>query len=167
MKLHTAITIIVATVILASSTIILGFSYSYNSDERDLRNKIESQMDIVDEEFCDLWYSVADICNIPDAYEHEFRNICPALLYGNCEHSDADILKWIKGKNKKFSDNSYTYLLHSIEAQRIAFIKDQKILLNYINEHNSLVESYPAAWLISNKEEIYYDPILPYKHEDK
>lgn len=164
MKLHTAIIIIIATALLATSTIILGFSYSYNSDEKELRNKIEVQMDIVDEEFCNLWYSVADICGLPDAYEHEFRDICPAILYGNCEHSDADVLKWIKGKNKKFSDNSYSYLLHSIEAQRVALVKDQKILINYINEHNALVNSYPAEWLIVNKEPIYYSPILPYNH---
>ncbi len=167
MKLHTAIIIIISSVILAVSTIILGFSYSYNSDEMKLRSKIEMQMDIVDEEFCDLWYSVADICRLPDVYENEFRNICPALLYGNCEHSDADVLKWIKGKNKKFSDNSYTYLLHTIESQRIAFIKDQKILLNYINEHNALINSYPAMWLLKNKAPIYYEPILPYDHGDK
>ena len=46
--------------------------------------------------------------------------------------------------------------MQTIEVQRLSFAKSQERMLDIIREHETLCNTYPSKWFVSNKTPIEY-----------
>jgi hypothetical protein len=68
-------------------------------------------------------------------------------------------MKWIQEANPDFDTSLYKDLMQAIEAQRMYFQTSQKRMLDIIRERETLINSMPQKWFISNKSSIHYTVI--------
>lgn len=160
MNIRIGIIIIISTFIFSFGIIYLGFTISYNREEEALREQIYTEINVADEEFCNIWFSITEDLNISDEYEEEFRKVLPFLLYGTSDEDDVVVTNWLENKSKRFYKSHYNTIRNSVEIYRIEFIKNQDALLAHIKEREELCNYYPGMFFICHKEKIYYEPIL-------
>lgn len=65
-------------------------------------------------------------------------------------------MKMITESNPAFDTSLYQHLMQSIDVQRASFANAQQRMLDVIRERDTLLESMPSKWFISNKSKIDY-----------
>jgi hypothetical protein len=65
-------------------------------------------------------------------------------------------MKWIQEANPDFDTSLYRDLMQAIEVQRAYFNNAQERMLDVIRQRETLLNSMPACWFISDKSEIEY-----------
>ncbi len=160
MSIKTAIFIIIGSAIFAFGAIYAGFSFSYNTDERSLRETINTQIDVANNDICDIWDIISSELCIDDIYEEEFRKICPELLFGSTDEEHNIVINWLSIRSSRFKEENYDKILTTIDVYRLDFIKTQTNILDNIQKHQELCTSYPSSFFVCDKSEIPYVPIL-------
>lgn len=130
--------------------------FSYNNQEVELRQQTEAQRGKVEANFDAMWKIISQQAQVTDEYKDAFKEIYPALIEGRYSQGDGTFMKWIQESNPDFDASLYKTLMQTIEVQRISFTKDQARMLDIIREHETLCETYPGKWFISNKTPIEY-----------
>lgn len=137
----------------------LSMYFSYNNEEVALRKQAEAQRGKVEGVFDTMWKTISQQAQVSNEYKDAFKEIYPDLIAGRYSQGDGSLMKWIQEANPEFDTSLYKQLMQTIEVQRIQFQKSQERMLDLIREHETLCETYPSKWFISNKTPIEYTVI--------
>lgn len=148
----TLIAIIVAAVVII---ILVGMYITYNNKEIALRKEAEAQRGKVESVHDKMWKTIQQKANVTDQYRETFEKVYPELISGRYA-SDSSSMKWIKEANPDFDTSLYRDLMQAIEVQRAYFNNAQERMLDVIRQRETLINTMPACWFISNKTEIEY-----------
>lgn len=148
----TAICIIAIAVI---AVILIGMYISYNNREVSLRKEADAQKGKVESVHDRVWKILQQKAGATEQYREAFERIYPELI-GNRYADDQTTMKWIQESNPDFDTSLYQDLMQAIEIQRTAFDQTQQRMLDVIRERETLLESIPAKFFISNKTPIDY-----------
>lgn len=152
--------LIILVAIVVTLGVIIGLEYLvYNNKEVGLRKQVEAQRGKVEANYDAMWKIISQQAQVSDKYREAFREIYPDLISGRYSQGDGSLMKWIQEQNPEFSPELYKTLMETIEVQRISFTKDQARMLDLIREHETLINTYPGVWFISNKTPIEYTVI--------
>lgn len=138
---------------------VLGMYFSYNNQEVALRKQAEAQRGKVEGVFDTMWKTISQQAQVSEAYKDAFKDIYPDLIAGRYSQGDGSLMKWIQEANPNFDTSLYKTLMQTIEVQRLQFQKSQERMLDIIREHDTLCETYPGKWFISNTTPIEYTVI--------
>lgn len=157
MKKSSIITLVTIGVLLLCALGIVGAYFSVNNEEVSLRKQAEAQRGKIEAVYDQMWKIISQKAQVTDEYKEAFKEIYPELIAGRySQEGDGSLMKWITEANPEFDASIYRDLMQSIEVQRITFTKAQERILDIIREHETLCETYPGKWFVSNTTPIEY-----------
>lgn len=133
--------------------------FSYNNQEVALRQQAEAQRGKIEGTFDTMWKIISQQAQVSNEYKDAFKEIYPELIAGRYSQGDGSLMKWIKEANPEFDASLYKTLMQTIEVQRLQFLKTQERMLDIIREHETLCQTYPSKWFVTNKTPIEYTVI--------
>lgn len=133
--------------------------FSYNNKEVALRQQAEAQRGKIEGTFDAMWKIISQQAQVSNEYKDAFKEIYPELIAGRYSQGDGSLMKWIKEANPEFDASLYKTLMQTIEVQRLQFLKTQERMLDIIREHETLCQTYPSKWFVTNKTPIEYTVI--------
>ena len=147
----------IALIIVALLVIILVAMYfSYNNREVALRKEAEAQRGKIETVHDTMWKTLKQEAGVTDEYRKTFERIYPELIAGRYSGGNNELFKMIQEENPNFDTHLYNKLMQSIEVQRAHFASSQQRMLDIIRVRETLLESMPSKWFISNKSVIEY-----------
>lgn len=147
--------IIIAAVILL---IVVIYFFYVNNREVALRKEAEAQNKNIASVHDTMWKIIKDKASVSEKYRETFEKIYPELINGRYKDNDAT-MKWIQEANPDFDTSLYRDLMQAIESQRMYFQRAQERMLDIIRERETLLNSMPAKFFITNKQAIEYTVI--------
>jgi hypothetical protein len=159
MKLKTIIALTVVGLVIIFGCIVFGMSVSYNYQEIALRKKADAQKGNIEVVHDQMWKIISQQAQVTENYKDAFDSIYTNIISGRYSKGDGSLMKFIKEANPNFDTKLYDKLMNSIEDQREQFTMEQKKMLDIINQHETLCNSYFYGWFISNKTPIQYTVI--------
>lgn len=145
--------------ILISGITAVSMYFSYNNQEVALRQQAEAQRGKIEGTFDTMWKIISQQAQVSNEYKDAFKEIYPELIAGRYSQGDGSLMKWIKEANPEFDASLYKTLMQTIEVQRLQFLKTQERMLDIIREHETLCQTYPSKWFVTNKTPIEYTVI--------
>jgi hypothetical protein len=145
--------------ILISGITAVSMYFSYNNQEVALRQQAEAQRGKIEGTFDAMWKIISQQAQVSNEYKDAFKEIYPELIAGRYSQGDGSLMKWIKEANPEFDASLYKTLMQTIEVQRLQFLKTQERMLDIIREHETLCQTYPSKWFVTNKTPIEYTVI--------
>ncbi|MBO4645964.1 MAG: hypothetical protein J5642_05565 [Bacteroidales bacterium] len=152
-------TAIVFIVIGALVVLLIGMYFSYNNKEIALRKESEAQKGKIESVHDTMWKIIKQKAQVSEKYKDAFEKIYPDLIRGRYANDQGGMMKWIKEQNPDFDTSLYRDLSQAIEVQRTIFSNAQQRMLDILRERETLIESLPAKFFISNKTKIDYEVI--------
>src|SRR5688572_25432522 len=136
-------TIIVGIISVLALLIVGGiwfaFKVSITNTEIEKRNLATSQIDVCKANFDNMFKSIKQVAQVPDAAAETFKKIYTPLIEGRYASDDGVIMKWIQESNPQFDFKLFAKVQDVIEAKRNEFEVEQKKLISYANEHKNYV----------------------------
>lgn len=133
--------------------------FSYNNREISLRKEAEAQEKKIEAVYDKMWKVITQKAQVSEDYKDSFHDIYKDIIGGRYANGDGSLMKWITESNPQFDASIYKDLMTSIEVLRSEFTTNQERMLDIIREHETLINTYPSKWFISNKEKIAYEVI--------
>ena len=162
------IIVVLETIVLWSVGILLAalvFAYFVlNNQEISLRKAAEAQHKVIESVHDTMWKVIKEKANVSEKYRETFESIYPEIIAGR--YKDSKDMLWIKEDNPDFDVSLYADLMQAIEVQRMLFSESQKRMVDIVREHDTLINSIPHKWLISNRTPIDYVVISSGKTKD-
>lgn len=149
------VAIICAVVVL----LLIILYFVYNNREVALRKEAEAQRGKIESVYDTMWKVLKQEAGVTEQYRQTFEKIYPALIAGRYSGNGAELVKMIQESNPAFDTKLYDKLMQAIEVQRAYFASAQQRMLDIIRERETLLESLPSKWFISNKSKIDYTVI--------
>ena len=129
---------------------------SYNNKEVSLRKLSDAQRGKIEVVHDQMWKILKDQANVTEDYRDSFDKIYKGIIEGRYSKGDGSLMKLITESNPNFDTRLYDKLMNSIEIQRTSFSTEQEKMLDIINEHETLINTLPYKWFISNTKPIEY-----------
>ena len=155
MKKCSFVIILVVMLVFITGVSCMSMYFSYNNQEVALRKQAEAQRGKVEGTFDAMWKIISQQAQVSDQYKEAFKEIYPDLISGRYKDNNT-LMKWVQESNPNFDTRLYNTLMQTIEVQREQFKKSQERMLDLIREHETLCETYPSKWFITNTTPIEY-----------
>ena len=139
--------------------ILIAMYFTLNNKEVALRKEAEAQRGKIESVYDTMWKVLKQEAGVTEQYRKTFEEIYPKLIAGRYEKDGGKLLKMIQESNPAFDTRLYDKLMQSIEVQRAYFATAQQRMLDILRERETLLESMPQCWFISNKTKIDYQMI--------
>jgi hypothetical protein len=139
--------------------IVIAMYFTFNNKEVALRKEAEAQRGKIESVYDTMWKVLKQEAGVTEQYRKTFEEIYPKLIAGRYEKDGGQLLKMIQESNPAFDTRLYDKLMQSIEVQRAYFATAQQRMLDILRERETLLESMPQCWFISNKTKIDYQVI--------
>ena len=139
--------------------IIVCMYFGYNNREVSLRKEAEAQVGKIESVHDTMWKTLKQEAGVTEQYRKTFEKIYPELIAGRYSDGNDELFKMIQEQNPNFDTRLYDKLMQSIEVQRAYFASAQQRMLDIIRERETLLESMPQKWFITNKSVIEYTVI--------
>lgn len=139
--------------------ILIAMYFTFNNKEVALRKEAEAQRSKIESVYDTMWKVLKQEAGVTEQYRKTFEEIYPKLIAGRYEKDGGQLLKMIQESNPAFDTRLYDKLMQSIEVQRAYFATAQQRMLDILRERETLLESMPQCWFISNKTKIDYQVI--------
>lgn len=139
--------------------LLIGMYFSYNNKEIALRKESEAQKGKIESVHDTMWKIIKQKAQVSEKYKDAFEKIYPDLIRGRYANDQGSMMKWIQEQNPNFDTSLYRDLSQAIEIQRTIFSNVQQRMLDILRERETLIESMPAKFFISNKTKIDYEVI--------
>lgn len=166
MNLKTIISLTIVGIFVAFGIGIFSMYVSYNNTEVSLRKQSDAQRGNIEAVYDQMWKIISQKAEVSNEYKDAFKEIYPQLIEGRYSQGDGTLMKWIQESNPTFDVSLYKDLMNSIEIERTNFTKQQSRMLDIIREHETLCNTIPAKWFISNKTSIVYTVISSTKSKE-
>ncbi len=144
--------------IITVAVVIMIVLYYFNCNNREvaLHKEAEAQKGKVETVHDTMWKTLKQEAGVTEQYKEAFEKIYPDLIAGRYSKDNGNLMKWITESNPQFDSSLYQHLMQSIDLQRASFANAQQRMLDVIRERDTLIESMPSKWFISNKSKIDY-----------
>lgn len=141
------------------AVLLIGMYFSYNNKEIALRKESDAQKGKIESVHDTMWKIIKQKAQVSEKYKDAFEKIYPDLISGRYANDQGSMMKWIQEQNPNFDTSLYRDLSQAIEIQRTIFSNAQQRMLDILRERETLIESMPAKFFISNKTRIDYEVI--------
>ena len=155
MKKCSFVIILAVMLVFITGVSCMSMYFSYNNQEVALRKQVEAQRGKVEGTFDAMWKIISQQAQVSGQYKEAFKEIYPDLISGRYKDNNT-LMKWVQESNPNFDTRLYNTLMQTIEVQREQFKKSQERMLDLIREHETLCETYPSKWFITNTTPIEY-----------
>ena len=142
--------------LLAIAVVAVGMYFSYNNKEIRLRKEAEAQKQKVEVTYDKMWKIIKQKAQVTDEYKDAFKDAYAAIIGGRYAGESDPLLKVIHEANPDFDASLYKDLMQAIEVYRSEFATAQNRMVDVLRERETLIETFPGRWFISNKQKIDY-----------
>ncbi len=149
-------TIILIAIIALAAVVLIGMYITYNNQEVALRKEAEAQKGKVESVHDQMWKVIQQKAGVTEEYRETFEKVYPEIISGRYNQEGSTAMKWIQESNPDFDTALYKDLMQAIEVQRAYFTQAQTRMLDILRQRETLLESIPAKFFISNKTKIDY-----------
>ena len=156
-------TIILLSVGILIAALIITY-FVLNNQEVTLRKAAEAQHKAIESVHDTMWKIIKEKTKVSEKYRKTFESVYPDIIAGR--YKDAENMRWIHEDNPDFDTSLYGDLMQAIEVQRMYFNEAQQRMVDIVREHETLINSIPHKWFISNKTPIDYTVISSGKTKD-
>lgn len=157
---------ITITIIIVVAVILLIMFFAYNNREVALRKEAEAQNKNIAGIHDAVWKIIKEKAGVAEKYRETFEKVYPEMIAGRYANDTASSMKWIQESNPDFDTRLYMDLMQAIEAQRLYFQRSQQRMLDILRERDTLLNSMPAKFFITNKQTIDYTVIASDRTND-
>jgi len=154
MSIKKIITITIVGILSIVILTLISSYFSYNNKEVALRTQADAQVKKIETTHDEMWKVLSEQASVSDNYKEAFGKIYKDIISSRYDKGDGSLMKFIKEANPNFDTKLYDKVMNSIEIQRTAFKNTQDRLSDIIREHQTLLNSYPSKWFISNTKPI-------------
>lgn len=133
--------------------------FSYNNKEVSLRKEAEAQEKKIEAVYDKMWKVVSQKAQVSSEYKDSFHEVYRDIIGGRYDNEEGSLMKWITESNPQFDAGIYKDLMNSIDVLRSEFTTNQARMLDIIREHETLLNTYPSKWFVSDKSKIEYEVI--------
>lgn len=147
-------------IIVVIAVLLIAMYFSCNNKEVALRKEAEAQEKAIASVRDTMWKTIKEKAGVSEKYRETFEKIYPEIIAGRYQQEGSSTFKMIHESNPEFDTSLYQELMQTIECQRAAFNNAQKRMLDIIRERDTLLETMPQKFFISNKSKIEYKPIV-------
>lgn len=130
------------------SFIVLGSTYvSIVDREASVKNQAVAQVQVVEAEFDKMWKVIQQKTQVTKASKDQQRELIESLVQGR----SGSFMKIIHESNPEsaFSQEQFTSLSNSIEAQRESFMGEQKKMIDFYRSHNTMFDKAVSGIILS------------------
>lgn len=147
MKSVLVATALVAVMVVVSAIIITVSYVSIVDNEASVRNQAVAQVQVVEAELDKMWKVIQQRTQVTKASRDTQLQLVEALIQGR----SASFIKIIHEQNpdSAFSQEQFTALGNTIEAQRESFLGEQKKMIDYYRKHNTMFEKTVSGFVLS------------------
>ena len=145
--------LIILGVILVLGVSFFSWKISVSNTEIKLRNKIETQQEVVEIFYTKLWEILKDQAGVANEYAEQFKEIQLGIMEGRYS-SGGEMMKWITEANPTFDVSLYKGLMNSINGERNGFFIEQKKLMDMAKIHRDMLMVFPEALIVGDREQI-------------
>lgn len=160
------ILLVVLGTLVFSGIILTSMYFTYNNQEVNLRKESDAQRGKIEAVYDQMWKIIQQKSKVSDEYKKSFSEIYPKLIEGRYSQGDGTLMKWITESNPNFDVSLYKDLMNSIEIERNGFTTHQSRMLDIIRQHETLINTMPSKWFVSNKTSIEYVVISSTKSKE-
>lgn len=143
-------------IVIIAVVVLVGMYISYNNREVALRKEAEAQRNKIEGVHDQMWKVLQQKAGVTEQYRETFEKIYPEIIAGRYSGDQGTQMKWIQESNPDFDTSLYRDLMQAIEVQRAYFNQAQTRMVDIIRERETLLESIPAKFFISNTSKIEY-----------
>ena len=149
-------TLILIAIIAVVAIILVGMYIVYNNQEVALRKEADAQKGKVESVHDQMWKVIQQKAGVSEEYRETFEKVYPESISGRYNQDGSTAMKWIQESNPDFDTALYKDLMQAIEVQRSYFTQAQTRMLDIIRQRDTLLETIPSKFFISNKSKIDY-----------
>lgn len=143
-------------IVIIAALVLVGMYVSYNNREVALRKEADAQRNKIEGVHDQMWKVLQQKAGVTEQYRETFEKVYPEIIAGRYSGDQGTSMKWIQESNPDFDTSLYRDLMQAIEVQRAYFNQAQQRMLDIIRERETLLESIPAKFFISNTSKIEY-----------
>ena len=158
-NLNMGISLVALIAIVLVLAVLVIYYFSVNNREVALRKEADAQRGKIETVHDTMWKTLKQEAGVTEQYRDAFEKIYPDLIRGRYANDQGGMMKWIQEQNPNFDTSLYRDLSQAIEVQRTIFSNAQQRMLDILRERETLIESMPAKFFISNKTRIDYEVI--------
>jgi hypothetical protein len=159
-SLGAKIGVIGGSLVVLLGILIAVYGVSVSNTEIRLRNKISAQNQVIEAFFDKMWKIIQQQAGVADKYQESFRGIYKDIMAGRYSgEGKGQMMLWIKEQNPQFETTLFDKLMVSIEGQREGFFVEQKKIVDMINIHKNLIQTFPSSIFVGSRPLIVYEVI--------
>jgi len=125
--------------------------------EASLKNQAISQSQVVEAEFDKMWKVIEQQAQVTKASKEQQKELVDSLVKGR----SGSFIKIVNESNPEsaFSQEQFTSLSNSIEAQRESFLLEQVKLIDFHRQHNTMFDGVFSGLILSMGNRDKLDPV--------
>jgi hypothetical protein len=141
--------------------LIAVYGVSISNQEIRLRNKIGAQDQVIEAFFDKMWKVIKQQAGVTEEFKESFRTAYKDIIAGRYSgEGKGQMMLWIKEANPEYKPGAaFEKLMVSIEAQREGFFVEQKKIVDMINVHKDLIQTFPSSLFVGSRPLIVYEVI--------
>jgi hypothetical protein len=126
--------------------------------EATVKNMAISQVQVVEAEFDKMWKVIEQKTQVTKASKEQQKALVDSLVQGR----SGSFIKLIHESNPEsaFSQEQFTSLSNSIEAQRESFLAEQVKMIDFYRQHDTMFDTVTSGFVLNFANRDKLDPIV-------
>ncbi len=143
------VVLLVALMVGVGGSIIL-MAITYKNQEQALRTDIEDQQRKIEANFDSMWKIITQKVQVLDKYSDDFKEVVRGYTQGRYgQNGSQAMFQWLKEHNVPIDASLYKEIMVTIEARRLGFEREQRILSEMAAQHKKFYVTMPSMWFVS------------------
>jgi len=144
--------ILTGVVISFVALIIFLMDITYDNRDQRLRNATADQERKIEANLDKNWKTVAQEVQVLGKYADDFKEVVFGMMKGRYgDQGSTAMFQWLKEHNVQLDATVYKKVMTTIEATRLSFEREQRVLSEIAKQHADLFVTKPAKWFISGE----------------
>lgn len=137
-----------AALVLVVAISIIGWVVGFNNSCVTQENGIKAQYDQNQNKYDNFMKTVREVAQIPEMYADDLKKVFTAAIQGRYGAGGSKaVWGWIQEHNPTVDSSIYKKVQDVIEAGRLAFEADQKMLIDKKRVYENTLQVWPASML--------------------
>lgn len=137
-----------AALVLVVAISIIGWVVGFNNSCVTQENGIKAQYDQNQNKYDNFMKSVREVAQVPEMYTDDLKKVFTAAIQGRYgQNGTKAVWQWIQEHNPTVDASIYKKVQDVIEAGRLAFEADQKMLIDKKRVYENTLQVWPASML--------------------
>ena len=143
MKKSTIIGLAIGGVVLFSGAILVLSGISVYNDQATIKNTYEMKIKSNEAEFDNLWKTINQTAQIPEAQKNAFKEIYTSYASSRTSEGQGKLMSWVQEAVPNYNGQIYSQLMNIITGSRDGWTMRQNELVDLARVYNANLVTFP------------------------